>query len=99
MFPHERETKVKLRTKRRTPTPDDEDLEITRESKKIVSLGDDFVDQFETNLKSGKVCAKVESGIKVVMLEAEKNRADDSRKRKAYVEKKMGDQAEENSEL
>ena len=33
------------------------------------------------------------------MLEAEKNRADDIRKRKAYLEKKMGDQAEENSEL
>ena len=99
MFPHEREAKVTLNKKRRTPTPDEQDLEITRESKKIVSLGEDFVESFESNLKSGKINAKVESGIKLVMLEAEKKRAKDSRIRQAYVVLKTSEQCEENSEI
>ena len=92
MFPHEREAKVTLHKKRRTPTPDELDLEITRESKKLVSLGENFVESFESNLKSGKINAKVESGIKLVLLEAEKKRAVDSRKRKAYVAMKTSEQ-------
>ena len=99
MFPHEREAKIKLRKKRRTPTPDEQDLEINRESKKTVSFGEDLVGQFETNLKSGNVNAKVESGIKVVVLETQKRRAEDVKKRKAYVEMKTKGHAEDNSEL
>ena len=54
---------------------------------------------FETNLKEGKVNAKIESGIKVVVLETEKRQAENIKKRKAYVEMKTKGHAEDNSEL
>ena len=50
MFQQERERKMPLKkqkTKRRTPTPDEQDEEFNREMKKTITLGDEFIPEYE----------------------------------------------------
>ena len=89
MFPHEREAKVTLRkqqTRRRTPTPDEQDLELTREAKKVVSLGGDFIEQYQKSISTEEFNNKVKAGINRVALENKEKRAHDAMKREAYQE-------------
>ena len=87
MFPHEREAKIPLRSSRRTPTPDDQDVELAREAKKTVSLGKDFVEQFEHVMKSGHINEQVDAGVQEVVRVVEEKRAQDALNRQAFLEK------------
>ena len=85
MFPLERERKMPLnkqKAKRRTPTPDEQDEEFNREIKKTITLGDDFIPQFQLALKQGHINEKVEVSISQIVEEADKKRKEDLKKKR-----------------
>ena len=85
MLKQEPERKLPLnkqKTKRRTPTPDEQDEEFNRELKKTITLGDDFIPQFEESIKNGHIDEKVEAGISQIVNEAEKKRKENLRIKK-----------------
>ena len=88
MFPHEREAKINSRNphlRGRSPPPDDQDLELIREAKKTISLGKDFVEQFEQVMKSGHIDERVDAEIQEVVKVVETKRANDALNREAFL--------------
>ena len=88
MLKQEHERKIPLnkqKTKRRTPTPDEQDEEFNRELKKTITLGDDFIPQFEESIKNGHIDEKVEEGISQIVKEAEKKRKENLRSHERRV--------------
>ena len=57
-----------------------------REAKKVVSLGDDFIDQYQKSISKEEFNDKVKAGINRVALENKEKRAHDAKRREAYLE-------------
>ena len=81
MFSHEREAKVTLRrqkTRIRTPSPDEQDMELIREAKKAVSFGADFIEEYQQSITKDDFNSQKKRGIARVTLENQEKREEDA---------------------
>ena len=57
-----------------------------REGKKVVSLGGDFIEQYQKSISTEEFNTQVKAGISRVALENQEKRAHDAQRREAYLE-------------
>ena len=57
-----------------------------REGKKVVSLGADFIEQYQKSISTEEFNTQVKAGINRVALENKEKRAYDAQMREAYLE-------------